>query len=134
MTVSAFFNSFIGFPICRFTQSPLSLTEILKMNQEKLNKIFDIVCILEIIGCALLFLIAMPMKYGFGDDSLIRPFGMLHGLFFMAFVYLAFKVRDYYKWNTKEFLTVILYAIIPFFTWFVHRKINNFEAQKLNEE
>ena len=99
------------------------------MNQQKLIKFFDIVCILEIIGCVLLFLIAMPMKYGFGNDSLIQPFGMIHGVFFMVYVYLAFQVKDYYKWNAKELAIVILYAVIPFFTWFVHKKINNFEPE-----
>lgn len=97
------------------------------MNQKIQNKIFDNVCILEIVGCVLLFLIAMPMKYGFGDDSLISPFGMLHGIFFMAYIYLAFRVRAYYQWNNKEFALVLLYAVIPFFTWFVHKKIKAFE-------
>lgn len=99
------------------------------MNQKKLIGFFNAVCILEIIGCVLLFLIAMPMKYGFGNDSLIRPFGMLHGVFFMAYVYLAFMVKDYFKWNAKEFSVVILYAIIPFFTWFVHKKISNYKEE-----
>lgn len=95
------------------------------MTQKNLNRFFDIVCILEIIGCVLLFLIAMPVKYGFGNDMLIRPFGLFHGLLFMLYVFLAFKVRNYYQWKNKELSVVILYAVIPFFTWFVHKKINS---------
>lgn len=100
------------------------------MNQEKLTRYFDIACILEIVGCVLLFLIAMPMKYGLGNDALIQPFGMLHGLFFMAYVYLAFQVKSYYKWSNKELGMAVLYGIIPFFTWFIHKKIKQFKSSE----
>jgi len=103
------------------------------MISNKWIKLFDVACILEIIGCVLLFLIAMPMKYGFGNDSLIRPFGSLHGFFFVAYVILALKIRKHYQWSTKEFALVILYAIIPFFTWFVHQKINKFREENASE-
>ena len=38
----------------------------------------------EAISSILLFGVAMPLKYIGGDDALIRPIGMAHGILWMA--------------------------------------------------
>lgn len=98
------------------------------MNGNQLKKFFNIICIVELFGCFLLFCIAMPLKYGFNNPDFIRPFGMFHGLVFITYVILATKVKNHLNWSRKEFGTVILYAILPFFSWFVHKKLKAVNA------
>lgn len=51
-----------------------------------LMSFFRWVSLSEGVTTLMLFLIAMPLKYGMGYDALIRPFGMLHGAAFVSYV------------------------------------------------
>lgn len=100
------------------------------MNEASLKKYFDWFCILELISCFLLFCIAMPIKYGSNPDTVLMfPIGMFHGVAFMGYVLFAFLVRKIYKWDDEEFIFIILFAFIPFATWWVHKKIQKFEKE-----
>ena len=49
-------------------------------------KLFRYVALVEGVTTLALFLIAMPLKYGFDYPDLIRPVGMAHGIAFLAYV------------------------------------------------
>lgn len=51
-----------------------------------LMKFFRGVSLCEGVSTLLLFLLAMPLKYGAGYDALIRPIGMLHGALFVLYI------------------------------------------------
>ncbi|MET3730848.1 DUF3817 domain-containing protein [Moheibacter stercoris] len=100
------------------------------MNEASLKKWFNIFCIMEFISCILLFCVAMPVKYGFDPETpLMFPIGMFHGVAFMGYILLAFLVKKIYKWDDEEFVFILLFAFIPFATWFVHKKIKKFEQE-----
>lgn len=99
------------------------------MKQARLNKLFDIFCIMEFISCFLLFCIAMPLKYGYDILSPMFPIGMFHGVAFIGYIALAILVKKHYKWDDEEFVFILLFAFIPFATWLVHRKIKKFEKE-----
>ena len=46
---------------------------------------FRIVAFWEGISYLLLLFIAMPLKYGFGEDMAVRVVGMAHGVLFLAY-------------------------------------------------
>ncbi len=48
--------------------------------------LFRRIALIEGVTTLALFLIAMPLKYGLGQDVLIRPFGMAHGIAFVAYL------------------------------------------------
>lgn len=100
------------------------------MTKQSLKKYFDIICIIELFTCFLLFCIAMPLKYGFDILEPMRPIGMLHGVAFIAYIAFAFVVKNIYEWKTKEFILILLYGFIPFATWLTHKKVESYEARQ----
>lgn len=62
------------------------------------------------------------MKYAAGDPSMVKLLGMPHGIFFMAYIALAFWIKGQMKWDTKTFLIVLVASLIPFGTFYVNRK------------
>ena len=83
---------------------------------------FRVVSILEGLSYLILLFIAMPIKYIGGDESWVKMFGMPHGLLFVAYVVLAFLIKDDMKWDTKTFLIVLVASILPFGTFYIDRK------------
>jgi integral membrane protein len=80
-------------------------------------KIFRMVAVAEGVSTIMLFLIAMPLKYWFGEPGLIRPAGWAHGVLFLA--YLAGMVPG--LWGRRVGLTgwlrTFLAAFVPFGTF-----------------
>lgn len=87
-----------------------------------MNHLFRIVSYLEGISYILLLFIAVPYKYLGENEILVKMLGMPHGVLFMAYILLAFFIKPSYKWNTKDFLFILLASIIPFGTFYVDRK------------
>ena len=71
----------------------------------------------EGVSTLLLFLVAMPLKYGFDQPALIRPVGWVHGILFIA--YMAAMVPG--LWGRKAgilgWLRTVLAAFFPFGTF-----------------
>ncbi|MFV0212613.1 DUF3817 domain-containing protein [Empedobacter falsenii] len=96
---------------------------MLNVSDEKLKKWFATACVWETVSYALLFLVAMPIKYQF-DYVLPMPFaGSFHGFWFTVYLLLLFKVRKIYKWDDEDFIIYIMYAFVPFATLAVHKVI-----------
>lgn len=74
---------------------------------------------LRSIGCweagssILLFGVAMPLKYIWGEDMLIRPIGMAHGILWMAYVGFAVLGQIDYKWSWKLTAWLLVASIVP---------------------
>lgn len=88
-----------------------------------MNTIFRITAFLEGLSYILLLFVAMPIKYQMGDPTYVQMLGMPHGLFFMAYVFLAVYLKPQYDWDTKTFMLVLAASIIPFGTFYVDRKV-----------
>lgn len=84
--------------------------------------IFRIVALLEGVSYILLLFIATPIKYLSGDPQYVKLLGMPHGILFIAYIALAFMLKNDFKWNSKELLTVLVASIIPFGTFYIDRK------------
>lgn len=87
-----------------------------------MTKFFKIIATLEGISLLLLFLVAMPMKYILGNDVLIRPIGMAHGLLFVGYIILAFLLKEQQNWPVKKFIIVALASVVPFGTFYIEWK------------
>lgn len=84
--------------------------------------LFRIVALLEGLSYIGLLFIAVPIKYLADDPQYVKMLGMPHGILFMAYIILAFLVKDELKWTSKQFRFVLLASIIPFATFIVDRK------------
>ena len=84
--------------------------------------LFRIIGFLEGISYLLLLGVGMALKYFYNDPSWVQALGMPHGVLFIAYLILAFLIKDSQKWDTKTFLIVCVASVIPFGTFWVDRK------------
>ena len=84
--------------------------------------LFKKISFLEGISYLSLFLISMPMKYLMGNEILMKPIGYAHGFLFVAYVILAFMIKDDMKWNLKTLGIVLIASLIPFGTFWINKK------------
>ncbi|MGB0257279.1 MAG: DUF3817 domain-containing protein [Coraliomargarita sp.] len=82
----------------------------------------------EAISYILLLGIAMPLKYIGGNDVLIRPIGMAHGILWMAYVGLAILGQVDYKWPLKTTIWLFVASLLPFGPFVADAKL----LQKVN--
>ena len=87
-----------------------------------MKKFFRLITRLEGLSYILLLFIAVPLKYGGGDDFLVKILGMPHGVLFMLYLALAFYLKDSYEWKWQQTAVVFLASIVPFGTFYVDRK------------
>lgn len=85
-------------------------------------RFFKIIAIAEGCSALLLFLVAMPMKYIFGNPTLIRPIGMGHGVLFTIYIMMAIMLKFEQNWDFKKFSIVVLGSIVPGGTFYVDKK------------
>lgn len=85
-------------------------------------KFFKIIATLEGISLLFLFLVAMPMKYAYHNETLMRPAGMTHGLLFIGYIILSYMLKEEQNWPSKKFFIVAIASIIPFGTFYIEWK------------
>lgn len=88
-----------------------------------MKTIFRFTAFLEGLSYILLLFVAMPIKYQMGDTTYVQILGMPHGLFFIAYVFLAMYLKPQYNWDNKAFILVLTASVIPFGTFYVDRKV-----------
>ena len=83
---------------------------------------FRIISFLEGTSYLLLLFIATPIKYFQDDPQYVKMLGMPHGLLFIAYLVIAYLIKDEMQWDNKTFLNVLLASIIPFGTFYIDKK------------
>jgi integral membrane protein len=79
---------------------------------------------LEGISLLILVFIAVPLKYYFGNPSVSKSLGPIHGALFLLFVFNALRVGIEQQWKFKETTwKVIVACFIPFGTFYIDYKI-----------
>ena len=56
------------------------------------------------------------------DPQYVKMLGMPHGLLFVAYLVLAYLIKDQMKWDNKTLGIVFLASVIPFGTFYVDKK------------
>ncbi len=87
-----------------------------------MTKFFKIIATLEGLSLLFLFFVAMPMKYAYGNETLIRPAGMAHGVLFIGYIILAYLLKEEQNWSFKKFFIVAIASVIPFGTFYIEWK------------
>jgi integral membrane protein len=83
--------------------------------------------VLEAISFLFLLSVAVPMQIA-GDDKLVMPAGMTHGILFILYVLAALDLRTRLGWPNQVTGKVLVAAVIPFAPFFVERWLRNLEA------
>ena len=83
--------------------------------------------ITEGISFLILLFIAMPLKYFFNLPVAVKIVGWLHGILFIAFLFLAWNYKNEHGKNMKWFATAFVAALFPAGTFFFDRKLKREE-------
>jgi integral membrane protein len=76
----------------------------------------------EGVSLLLLLFIAMPVKYGFGYDILVKIIGMIHGILFILYVLGAISIKNIKKWSLHSTFLILFLSLVPFGTFYVDKK------------
>jgi integral membrane protein len=71
----------------------------------------------EAISWILLLGIAMPLKYIWGNPLAVKYVGWIHGLLFMAYIAMAYVVKEEKNWPVKKLAIAFIAAFLPFGTF-----------------
>lgn len=83
--------------------------------------LFRKVAFAEGISFLVLLLIAMPLKYWAGFPLAVTIVGGLHGILFVAFIVLAWEVKQKHKRNWAWLFKAGLASILPFGTIYMEK-------------
>ncbi|MBY0478044.1 MAG: DUF3817 domain-containing protein [Chitinophagaceae bacterium] len=83
--------------------------------------------IAEGISFLVLLLIAMPLKYAFDFPLAVKYVGCVHGFLFIAYVALAWFVKETYNWPFKKFLFSFIAAWLPLGTFIYDKQLKKEE-------
>lgn len=62
----------------------------------------------------LLLLVAMPIKYVWGDPSWVSVVGMAHGALFVAYVAVAGLLARFQGWGFRKLMYAWIASLLPF--------------------
>lgn len=94
---------------------------------DALNR-FRLISFLEGISYIVLLFIAMPLKYFASMPLAVKFVGMAHGVLFILFVILLFESVKKYKWNLLFATKLFIAALLPFGTFFMDKKLQEYKA------
>jgi integral membrane protein len=80
-------------------------------------RFFRFVALVEGITTLALFLIAMPLKYGFGNPVLVPPVGLIHGIAFLIYVLVMVVAMRRRGFSAREWMRTALASLVPFGTF-----------------
>jgi len=80
-------------------------------------KLFRVIALVEGVTTLALFLVAMPLKYGFDYPALIRPFGMTHGFAWIAYVLAMAACLPGRGFSAWEWVRTFIAGLFPFGTF-----------------
>lgn len=96
---------------------------MMSLIKSKIGKL-RIIGFLEGISLLILIFVAVPLKYYFGNPSLTKILGPIHGALFLLFIFNAISVGIEQNWKFKTTTwKVILACFIPFGTFYIDNKI-----------
>ncbi|QEC53809.1 integral membrane protein [Anseongella ginsenosidimutans] len=95
------------------------MIHLLKNNIGRLR----IIGFLEGISLLVLVFIAVPLKYGWNEASLVKMIGPVHGLLFLLFVFTTLGVGIEKNWSRPVTWKVLIACMIPFGTFYIDRTI-----------
>ncbi|MBL6648527.1 MAG: DUF3817 domain-containing protein [Flavobacteriaceae bacterium] len=83
---------------------------------------FRIISFFEGISYLLLLFIAVPLKYFYGDEFLVKILGMPHGILFMLYIFFSIILKNKMNWSIIQTIEIMMGSIIPFGTFYIDYK------------
>lgn len=84
--------------------------------------------IVEAISYLVLLGIAMPLKYVWGEPLAVRVFGMLHGVLFLALLWLLARAYFEKGWPLQRLLLIFAASLVPIWPFVLDRRVREWIA------
>jgi len=84
---------------------------------------FRILAFAEGVSFLLILFVSMPLKYWCDMKEPNKVIGMIHGVFFLAYVVMVLFLKMEYNWTNKKTLLALLASVIPFGTFWADWKL-----------
>jgi integral membrane protein len=75
------------------------------------------------IGLLVLVLVAMPLKYFFGQPTLVSIVGVTHGFLYMIYIVCTLLLAERCRWRPVDALVILVAGTIPFASFFAERRV-----------
>jgi integral membrane protein len=95
------------------------------MTESSTLKRFILIGKLEAYSFISLLLIAMPVKYIFGEEILVKYVGWLHGLLFILYFIGLFAAYFKMRWSFKLLVLGAIASFVPFGPFWFHKQIKS---------
>ena len=73
----------------------------------------------------ILMFIAMPLKYIWGDPSMVTLVGRIHGLLWVIFCFALVDAKSNKGWTIKQAMVPFIASMLPFGPFVVDRKLRD---------
>jgi integral membrane protein len=75
------------------------------------------------VGLLVLVLIAMPMKYIFGQPQLVAVVGVTHGFLYMIYIVCTLLLAERGRWKPLDALLILVAGTIPVASFVAERRV-----------
>ncbi len=75
------------------------------------------------IGLVILVFVAMPLKYFFGQPTLVSIVGVTHGFLYMAYIVCTLVLAERCRWRPLDALVILACGTIPLASFFAERRV-----------
>lgn len=93
------------------------------MKSKKILHWFRILAIAEGISFIILLGIAMPLKYFMDIPMAVTIIGYIHGFLFIAFIVMAWNIKNEFNKSLLWFAGALLASLLPFGTFVLDRSL-----------
>jgi|TARA_R100000935_G_C2814790_1_gene156741 integral membrane protein len=111
-----------NFTLCCVSSLPYSIFAAKVKALDISVKTFRIISTLEAISFLVLLGIAMPLKYIWDMPEMVSVVGMAHGVLFIAYLVMAYFMKEKLNWSWGTLAIVMLCSVLPFGPFYAERK------------
>jgi integral membrane protein len=77
------------------------------------------------VGLLVLVLIAMPLKYFFGQPLLVSIVGITHGFLYMAYIVCTLLLAERCRWKPFDALLILIAGTVPVASFVAERRVTS---------
>ena len=75
------------------------------------------------VGLLVLVVIAMPLKYVFGQPELVQIVGVTHGFLYMVYIVCTLLLAERCRWKPLDALLILVAGTIPVASFVAERRV-----------
>ena len=75
------------------------------------------------VGLLILVIVAMPLKYFFGQPTLVSIVGVTHGFLYMIYIVCTLLLAERCRWKPLDALVILIAGTVPLASFFAERRV-----------